>query len=208
MKISRHQLALLSFAAFFTQVSHASAYPCVLSYTCVAPSGGTGEAHHTENRAYIGFEWPLTDKASLAPQLVLGLRSLTVKNSNTVSGGDLSVRIDAFHHWVFDNVKLAYVGGNTDLQENIGGGYSFVDARPLATVALQGPYSRIGLDYVFGAGVFKPYIGVNSLKKPEQLSGNSQLTCQSGYTLSNATTFGATAAETTNGMTCAKALPI
>lgn len=168
-------------------------------YACVAPSGG-GDGHRTDNRVYAGLEWTLGSKQGFVPQLVVGARSLQVKASDSVSGGDLSVRLNVFGGFGVDSLRLVYVGGNRDVQGNIGGGYSFVDGKFLGTAAVQAAYSRIGADYVFGVGTIRPYVQVNSLQKPKSVNG--ALSCPSNYKLMSASLVNAAASETTNGQTC------
>ena len=172
---------------------------CGASAVCAAPV--VGAAHIVENRIYAGFEWQFGTGAGIAPKMVFGLRSLTVKDSNTVSGGDLSLRFDVLHQGKLDSIRLMYVGGNRDVQHNIGGGYSFTDAQPLITVAIQSSYSRIGTDYVYGTHSFRPYVELSSLEKPNR-TGTGKLTCPSGYNLSNASSAGASSAQSVNGKTC------
>jgi len=184
--------------------------PCYDPNVCVSPIGGmtAGQGHYVENRAYVGFEWAFDKKNSIAPEVVFGLRSLTVKSDNAVSGGDFSLRFNAAHGWNLDSAKLVYIGGNRDVQGNIGGGYSFVDAHPIVTAAIQVPYALLGDDYVFGLREFRPFAQINTLQKvkPVQAGSNVPLSCPSGYSLANASSNGANASQTKNGQTCIEPL--
>lgn len=187
--------------AVFSQSNYAVS-PCVFSPTaCVAPVGG-GDSQHTENRVYAGMNWTLGGKQGLLPQLVLGARSLRVKSSDAVSGGDLNVHLNVFSGFSIDSLRLSYVGGNRDVQGNIGGGYSFADSKLLGTAAIQSTYSRLGTDYVFGLGAIRPYAEINSLQKPKNVDGGGAVSCPSGYTLGSAANSGASGAQTSNGLTC------
>lgn len=188
--------------AVFSQSNYAVPLPpCVLAPTaCVAPAGG-GDSQHTENRVYAGISWTFGGKQGLVPQLVLGARSLRVKSSDAVSGGDLNVRLNVFHGFSIDSLRLGYVGGNRDVQGNIGGGYSFADSKLLGTAAIQANYSRVGTDYVFGSGEIRPYAEINSLQKPKNVGGGA-VGCPSGYTLGPIADSGASGAQTSNGLTC------
>jgi len=202
MKKKDKSLFLLIFYGIVSSPSFADD-TCGASAVCNAPRGGV--THSVENRVYAGFEWPFGAGQSFAPKMVFGLRSLTIKDSNAVSGGDLSLRFDVLHQWKLDSIRLAYVGGDRDVQGNIGGGYSFTDAQPLVTAVIQSSYARIGTDYVYGVRALRPYIELNSMEKPKQIS-NSKLTCSSGYSLSSASSTGATSAQSTNGKTCVQPL--
>ena len=189
--------------AVSSQSNYAASPPCVLAPSaCVAPVGGDGDSRHTENRVYAGVNWTLGGKQGLVPQLVLGARSLRVKSSDSVSGGDLNLRLNVFNGFSIDSLRLSYVGGNRDVQGNIGGGYSFVDSKLLGTAAVQANYSRIGADYVFGSSVIRPYAEINSLQKPKNVGGGGALGCPSGYTLGPIADSGASGSQTSNGLTC------
>jgi len=189
--------------AVLSQSNYAYSPPCELApSSCVAPAGGEGDSRHTENRVYAGFNWTLGGKQGWIPQLVLGARSLRVKSSDEVSGGDLNLRLNVFNGFGVDSLRLSYVGGNRDVQGNIGGGYSFADSNFLGTAAIQSTYSRLGADYVFGAGAIRPYAEINSLQQPKNVGGGGAVSCPSGYTLGPVADSGASGAQSSNGLTC------
>ncbi|MDR2837030.1 MAG: hypothetical protein LBV49_00410 [Azonexus sp.] len=170
-----------------------------------APTLGGGDGQRTDKRVYAGLQWTFGGKSGFVPQVVIGARSLKVKSSDSVSGGEVSLRLNIFNGFGVDSLRAVYVGGKRDIQGNLGGGYSFADGRFLGTAAAQGPYSRLGADYLFGSGAFRPYIEVNSLKKPAEVK-DSGTSCRAGLILAPASNWGAGAAQTVNGQTCAPTL--
>lgn len=168
---------------------------------CAAPLASGG--NHTENRAYAGLVWTLGGQTGLVPSVVVGARSLAVRDNDSVSGGDVSVRLNVFGGFGVDSLRLVYVGGSRDVQGNIGGGYSFVGAGVLATAAIEGPYVRVGADYAINSGRITPYAEINSLKKPES-GGDGAMSCPASYRLVNASAIGAPASQTVNGQTCSR----
>lgn len=130
------------------------------------PGGSNTE---TENRAYAGLVWTLGEKASMTPDLSLGFRSLRVKSSNSVEGGDLSIRIKLDGGISFDSTRLSYVGGERDVMGNIGIGYSHTNSSLLGTAAVQGAYTRVGSDYEFANKKFVPYLEVLTADKPNKV---------------------------------------
>jgi hypothetical protein len=124
----------------------------------------------TENRAYAGLIWTLKDKASWIPDLTLGFRSLRVKSSDSVNGGDLSTRIKLSDGIAIDSVVLSYVGGKRDLLGNLGVGYSLTNASILGTAAVQAAYTKIGTDFQFNDKRFVPYIQLLTLDKPNNVN--------------------------------------
>ena len=130
----------------------------------------------TENRAYAGLVWALQDKMSLIPDLTLGFRSLRVKSSDSVNGADISARIKLKDGFGFDSTRLVYVGGERDVLGNIGVGYSNSNKSFLGTVAVQGPYSRLGTDFEFTNKKFVPYLELLTLEKPNKTVKKSTTT--------------------------------
>jgi hypothetical protein len=124
----------------------------------------------TENRVYAGLVWTLQEKMSLIPDLTLGFRSLRVKSSDSVEGADISARIKLKDGVAFDSTRLVYVGGERDILGNIGIGYSNTNSSLLGTVAIQGPYSRVGTDFEFTNKKFVPYLEVLTLDKPNKVN--------------------------------------
>lgn len=140
----------------------------------------------TENRVYAGFVWTLQEKTSWIPDLSIGFRSLRVKSSDSVNGGEISARIKLKDGISFDSTRLSYVGGERDVLGNIGIGYSLTNSSLLGTVAIQGAYSRIGTDYQFNGNNFVPYLELLTVDKPNKVSkkaGTLVQTCPSGYVL-------------------------
>ena len=138
--------------------------------TVVPGSSGGGSNTETENRAYAGLVWTLGEKTSMMPDLSLGFRSLRVKSSNSVEGGDLSVRIKLDGGISFDSTRLSYVGGERDVMGNIGIGYSNTNSSLLGTAAVQGAYTRVGSDYEFANKKFVPYLEVLTADKANKVN--------------------------------------
>lgn len=208
MKISRH--IVVAAIACGTIIMPAGAVQlCTFAPSaCVAPTGGAGESQRTENRAYLGLEWSLGGKVKLEPQFVMGFRSLTIKDTGDVSGGDLGLRLKLFSGFAVDSLRLVYVGGNRDVQGNLGGGYSFSSSTPIITGGIQSAYSRLGVDYLTASKTFMPFVQFNSLRKPQRASPGGPLTCPSGYTLTDAGNtsgvgVGASGSQVNEGKTCA-----
>jgi hypothetical protein len=132
----------------------------------------------TENRVYAGIVFDLDGSDGFVPDLVLGVRSLHVKSSDSVEGADLSARVSYGKHdkgIMFDSARLVYVGGERDVQGNIGIGYSHAHSTLLGTVAVQGPYTKLGTDFEFGTKKFEPYLEINTLDKPSNVDKKQNL---------------------------------
>lgn len=200
MKISKPLAAFIAAGAI--QLAHAQT--CTAPF-CVAPTGGAveGQNQRTDNRVYAGLAWVLGGKLELAPSLQIGVRSLAVKSDNSVSGGDLSLRLNVFSGPALDSIRLVYVGGNRDIQGNLGAGYSFVASSVLGLVGVQVPYVRAGTDYVYGSNEFKPYVEINTFSKPRKVErgSNAPLACQSGHVLIDAPPY-VDPSQIKDGKTC------
>ena len=126
----------------------------------------------TENRVYGGLVFDLDGSDGFVPDLVVGVRTLHVKSSDSVEGADLSARISYGKHdkgIMFDSARLVYVGGERDVMGNIGIGYSNTHSSFIGTAAIQGPYTRIGTDFEFGTKKFEPYLEINTLDKADNV---------------------------------------
>jgi hypothetical protein len=151
---------------------------------CLLPSGDVS-GKQTTSRWYTGLVWELGGRQSTTPDIVLGFRSLNVKNINEVSGGDANLRFKIKDSSLsLDSARLAYVGGKPSMLGNAGVGYSFTHSSPLATLAVQGNYWRFSTDYLLAQNKFHFFGEINTLKKPEEVSPG-QLTCPSGYALTD-----------------------
>ena len=157
-----------------------SAYAGSFNVSATFVPGGGGSNTETENRAYAGLVWTLGEKASMTPDLSLGFRSLRVKSSNSVEGGDFSIRIKLDGGISFDSTRLSYVGGERDVMGNIGIGYSNTNSSLLGTAAVQGAYTRIGSDYEFANKKFVPYLEVltaDKVRKTQGAGGGGSYVC-------------------------------
>ena len=158
-----------------------------------------GSETQTQNRAYAGLVWTLQEKTSVIPDLTIGFRSLRVKSSNSVQGGDISARFKLKNGISFDSTRLSFVGGERDVLGNIGIGYSIANSSFLGTLAVQGAYSRIGSDFEFANKKFVPYLEVLTLDKPSKVhsrSGSTSYVCPTGLVYLGNTYQGAPLCDT------------
>ena len=123
----------------------------------------TAALAETDDSVYAGLVWELGQNATIMPDVTVGARSLHVNSGNSVEGADLSLRVKLKDGFGFHSSRLVYVGGERDIMGNIGVGYSFVDKDVLATVAIQAPYARAGVDFQIQNKALKPYVEVNTL---------------------------------------------
>jgi hypothetical protein len=175
---------------------------------CKAPIDG-GPSKQTTTRWYAGLIWELGGNQGLTPDIVLGVRTLTVRDVDSVSGGDANLRLKIKDSVSLDSVRLAYVGGKPSVLANAGLGYSFTHSTPIATAAIQGSYLRLSTDYLFAQNKFQFFGEINTLKKPDTV-GNGQLSCSSPYQLLEAAAvpFGTVPSSAiVNGKTCYNSTP-
>ncbi len=145
----------------------------------------TSSASQNQVKAYAGLSWTLGgQKSALQPDLVVGIRSLKVSSSDKVTSGvDVSARFKFVGGVAYDSARLSYVGGNRDLLAHVGFGYSSSSKSYLATVAGQGPFSRIGLDYELTNSRLVPYLDLITLGKPKKVEPRTTYECPVGTTL-------------------------
>jgi hypothetical protein len=138
---------------------------------------------HTETRAYAGLAWALGGKKQAArPDLVVGAQSLKVKTNDRVNNGsDISARFSLVSGLSFDSIRLSVVGGERQALANAGVGYSFGSQSLFGTLAVQGPYSRAGVDYEFASSGWRPYVELLTIGKPKKAAG--RLACDSPFIL-------------------------
>ena len=187
------KIRLLAFfvLCFTSQFLYAGVSPMPIVTPGTSTPGVTSSNTDTQNRAYAGLIWTLKDRTSWIPDLTFGFRSLRVKSSDSVNGGDISARIKLSDGIAIDSVALSYVGGKRELLGNVGAGYSFTNTSILGTIGLQGAYTRIGTDFQFANKQFIPYLELLTIDKPSNVrktttpgtTGPSTLSCPSGFTL-------------------------
>lgn len=170
MKLAK--LVSISFLAVYTNSLYAGSF-----MPPVAPTY-TGDSRN-EHRAYAGLVWSLKEKNSIVPDLTLGFRSMRIKSNDNITGGDISARIKFENGINYDSTRLTYIGGDRDLQGNIGIGYSNTYSNFLGTFALQVPHLRFGTDFEFINKKFLPYFEVNTLQKPNNV--NRIPSCPNNY---------------------------
>jgi len=115
-------LFFTALTVFFLGLFVQSASAGLNCFFCTAPSGSTSSSSRTDNKIYAGLVWTLNHQATYLPDLSFGFRSLKVNANNDVNGGDLNGRVSFNGGLSFDSFRLVYVGGNRDIQGNLGGG--------------------------------------------------------------------------------------
>ncbi len=185
MKIKLLSFLLLYLTSTFLYAGGITPPPLPPIAPIVTP-GVSSSNTDTQNRAYAGLIWTLKDKASWIPDLTLGFRSLRVKSSDSVSGGDISARIKLSGGIAFDSFVLSYAGGNRDILGNLGAGYSFTNNSLLGTVGVQVPYTRVGTDFQFSDKKFIPHLELLTIDKPNNVRKSitpGTLSCPTGFEL-------------------------
>lgn len=182
-------------ACLFVICNHASARPasCDGGWDCtpMTGGGGGGTSWQTQTRFYGGLTWSLDKKQNLIPDVTLGLRVLGVSSNNNVSGGDFSVRVRIYDSFSVDSTRLMYVGGNRNIQGNAGLGYSFTNNQILGVAGAESAFARIGSDYQFGENKLNPFLEVNTINRPNQVSPSGGTpSCPGGYNAPNAQSNG------------------
>ena len=124
----------------------------------------------TQNKVYAGLVWVFNNKASIKPDLTVGVQSLRVKSSDSVSGADFNLRFKIEDGLKLDSNRLSYVGGERNAQGQLGFGYSYSQNSWLTTAAVSGPYVKAGTDYLFNKKTFDPFVEINTLKKPKKVN--------------------------------------
>lgn len=139
----------------------------------------------TQVKAYAGLSWTLGGpKSSRQPDAIVGIRSLKVNSNDKVSNGvDISARFKFIDGAAYDSSRLSYVSGNRDLLAHMGFGYSNASQSFLASLAGQGAYSRVGVDYEFTTSKFLPYLDLLTMGKPKSVNPSITYSCTAGYTL-------------------------
>lgn len=180
------RLLFLVASIVFSGVTSAQGLPCLeFDNVCATPSLG-GSSKEVSTRIYTGLSWELGGNQGMTPDFVLGVRSITVKNTDSVTGGDFSFKFKLKNSSVsLDSTRLAYVGGKRNSLVNVGLGYSNTHSTPISTLAVQGNYLRISTDYQFYHKKFQFFGEINTLEKPTQVKSN-QLNCSNGYVLTDA----------------------
>ncbi len=194
MKIRLLTFLVLCFTSQFLYAGIISS-PMPIVTPGTSTPGVTSSNTDTQNRAYAGLIWTLKDRTSWIPDLTFGFRSLRVKSSDSVNGGDISARIKLSNGIAVDSVALSYVGGKRELLGNVGAGYSFTNTSILGTVGLQGAYTRIGTDFQFANKQFIPYLELLTIDKPSNVRktttpgtlGPNTLSCPQPFTLMGTT---------------------
>lgn len=180
---------------------HAGVAPC--GSACTAPVTATGgEADTTQ--AYAGINWAFGS----GPELVLGVRSLHTNDRNKVAGAKVEATFPFGKQSIgFDKLRLRLIGGHRLGMYELGGGYSFSSKGFLLSGALQADYVVLGTDFGLNNYQWQPFVGINTLARPDEGSGGG-LTCPTGMALLDATSVEVDhnvlvdSSLRTNGKTC------
>lgn len=122
----------------------------------------------TENKAYIGLVWQVDKTLSFVPALTLGFQSMQIDANRYNNGADISMLINLQNPSMLDSLRMMYIGGERNIQFNLGGGYSFAKSMFFGSTFLQIPYARFGTNYFFNSGELDPKFEINSLGQTDQ----------------------------------------
>jgi hypothetical protein len=147
---------------------------CGSPYPCAQPDGSTGGGSSTQ--AFLGLRW---DFGAQGPALTGGVRYLKSDDGDTVYGAQFDGSLPLTGDSHLPKLRLLGVFGSEAVQGQIGGGYDFGKQTAIVSGGLQGPYIEGGIDYGLDGSV-APYVGLNSLKKPDIADG---LSCPDPYSL-------------------------
>ena len=143
---------------------------------------------------YAGIVWTSNHKLSDVPDLSLGCRLLSVNSNDNLHGVDVNARFKFNGGFDFDSMRVMYVGGDRDVQGEIGLGYSKTQSSLLGTGAVQIPYLRAGGDFILNDHSFVAFIEANSIDKPKRVQPtetpatpgtDAVLSCPANYTLTD-----------------------
>lgn len=145
-------------------------------------AGGTiytttyNQSKDTQTRVYAGLVWVFNNKASLKPDLSIGVQTLRVKSSDSVSGADFNVRFKVEDGLKLDSNRISYIGGERSVQGQLGFGYSYTNQSWLTTGSVNSPFNRVGADYLFINKSINPFIEINTIKKPNKVNETATTT--------------------------------
>ena len=179
----KNNIAMLGFFAMLpASVAFAGLPPIPATVTTTS-----GSAKDTVNRGYVGLKWTLGQ--GLTPAVVVGLRRATVKSNGDTRGGDISFSFNLAGGPRPDKLRVKYFDGREKAQGEVGAGYDFSKG-VFAGLGVQGPYSNLGVDYLFTQDArWEPYFMLNTLKEYDKPSGGgtTTLSCPTGFILSGST---------------------
>lgn len=146
-----------------------------------ATASTTGANSETDTRAYVGLNWSLG--GGTTPALVLGVFNTKVKSDGDTTGGNLALHLNLAGGIKPAKIKLSYLNGEEDLQGELGAGYDFIKAAPLAFLGLNAPHLSVGVDGYLNPG-FVPYATLHSQGEFDKPRGSTTTySCDAGYTL-------------------------
>ena len=126
---------------------------------------GTSSQPITNSSAYFGVVWRFGSGASSRPELVAGIRSVTVESSRELRGVDLNLRVDLTGR--LTRVALSGLRGQDRNVANLGFGYEFQNSEVFVSSALQRDHIRAGVDFGLTRNEWDPYLELNSQTIPE-----------------------------------------
>jgi len=180
---------LLGFAALLpASAAFAGSIPPPTLPPTVTTTGVAGSTTDTVNRGYAGLKWTLGE--GLVPAVVVGYRHARVESGGDTQGGDVSFSFNLLGGIHPGKLRAKYFNGQENLQGEVGAGFDFTKGL-FAGVSAQGPYTNLGVDYLFTAGApWEPYIMLNTLQKYDKPQGGTTKTtksCPTDYTLNPGT---------------------
>lgn len=169
-------LAVLSVLA--SSVAMAGVLPSPVPATAIT-TGTTGSK--TDTKAYIGLNWSLGGSAT--PALVLGVFNTKVESNGDTEGANLAFHLNLAGGVKPGKLKLSYLNGQENLQGELGVGYDFIKAAPLAFLGFNAPYIAAGVDGYLNPG-FVPYATLHSQGKFDKPAApTTTYSCPTNYTL-------------------------
>lgn len=181
----KNNIALLGFIAMLPASVALAGFSVPPTVTTI---GTIGPSKDTINRGYAGLKWTLGQ--GLTPAVVVGLRRATVKSNGDTQGGDISFSFNLAGGPKPDKLRVKYFDGQEKVQGEVGGGYDFSKG-VFAGLSVQGPYSNVGVDYLFTQDTrWEPYFMLNTMKKydkPANGTTTTTLSCPPSFELSGST---------------------
>ncbi|MGE5451295.1 MAG: hypothetical protein ACM3VZ_05555 [Acidobacteriota bacterium] len=200
-------VAAVSGSVFAPVVLAGATIPCTTGCTAPTVTGGGGPGEADTTQAYAGINWAF----GAGPELVVGVRGVHNNARNKVAGAKIEATFPFGKQTItFDKLRLRLVGGNRVGMYELGGGYSFASKGFLLSGALQADYVTAGTDLTLGTLQWQPFVGINTLVRPDEGKGGTPgtLTCPTGWELHDAAwlaspgNLSATPDKFVNGLTC------
>ncbi|MDR3450374.1 MAG: hypothetical protein P4M15_11635 [Alphaproteobacteria bacterium] len=114
----------------------------------------------TEVRPYAGLSWTFGE--GYAPSLVAGVATAVVHSDGQTQGADVAATFGFVDGFSFKKVSVNYLYGNSQVQGEAGGGYSFAKDSFLADAGVNVDYFNFSADNYLDES-FVPQITIRSL---------------------------------------------